>query len=219
LRSLFYNDVSCSPDEYAKLNKVHLPLNYVDRDFVVLTQLGVQRSGRSIEMKITDQGKSYQSKLRARLESAQLVLGLNIGCGTPGAGHKKPDLYHLASCWAKFAADKQFVGLLTGAPNESELNEDFVKIYKTHFDSNSQWINLAGDCNISEFTGLIASCDLFVSTDSGPYHMAVALKVPTLAWFVEGNEEHFHYDAWCQCLVNPDAEMFANHAQRLLDLN
>lgn len=219
LRSLFYDEVSCSPDEYAKLNKVQLPLNYVDRDFVVLSQLGIHRRGRPIEMKVTEQGEAYQSKLKARLDAAQLVLGLNIGCGTPGAGHKRPDLFQLASCWAKLTADQPFVGLLTGAPDESQLNEEFVAIYKSNFDANAQWINLAGDCNISEFTGLIASCNLFVSTDSGPYHMAVALKIPTLAWFVENNEEHFHYDAWCQCLVNPDPDAFARHAKRLLALN
>jgi ADP-heptose:LPS heptosyltransferase len=44
---------------------------------------------------------------------------------------------------------------------------------------------LAGKTNILELVGLIKACRLFISYDSGPYHMGVALKVPTLGVFVK----------------------------------
>jgi len=52
-----------------------------------------------------------------------------------------------------------------------------------------------------ELSGAIAVCRLFAPSDSGPYHMAVGLRVPTLAIFRWPSPEHYHHDAWVECLV------------------
>jgi ADP-heptose:LPS heptosyltransferase len=55
-----------------------------------------------------------------------------------------------------------------------------------------------------------------VSTDSGPYHMAVALKVPTLAWFIKEEEASYHQVAWCKHVVHPTADEFVELSLSLL---
>jgi heptosyltransferase-2 len=48
--------------------------------------------------------------------------------------------------------------------------------------------NLAGETSIAELIGLLASCDLLVTNDTGPAHVGAALGVPTLTIFGPTNE-------------------------------
>ncbi len=43
--------------------------------------------------------------------------------------------------------------------------------------------NHAGQTSLAEFIGLAASCELFLTNDSGAMHIASALGVPTVAVF------------------------------------
>lgn len=49
-------------------------------------------------------------------------------------------------------------------------------------------INLAGKTSMTELIGLLAECDLLVSNDTGPAHVAAALGTPTLTIFGPTNE-------------------------------
>lgn len=49
-------------------------------------------------------------------------------------------------------------------------------------------INLAGKTNLRQLLALIDKCDVFLTNDSGPMHMAAALKVPLVALFGSTNE-------------------------------
>jgi ADP-heptose:LPS heptosyltransferase len=52
-------------------------------------------------------------------------------------------------------------------------------------------INLAGATDLAEMIGLIRQCDLFVSCDTGPAHVAQACRVPTVVLFGPSNEKEF----------------------------
>jgi len=47
----------------------------------------------------------------------------------------------------------------------------------------SRCLNFAGATTLSEFIELAAACDVFLTNDSGPRHIASALGVPTVAIF------------------------------------
>jgi heptosyltransferase II len=49
-------------------------------------------------------------------------------------------------------------------------------------------INLAGETTMAQLIGLLARCDLLVSNDTGPAHIAAALGRPTLTIFGPTNE-------------------------------
>ncbi|MGI8784815.1 MAG: glycosyltransferase family 9 protein [Acidobacteriota bacterium] len=51
--------------------------------------------------------------------------------------------------------------------------------------------NLAGECDVLELSALLQRCDLLVSNDSGPMHIAAALGVPLVALFGGSNLERF----------------------------
>ncbi len=50
-------------------------------------------------------------------------------------------------------------------------------------------VNFAGATTISEFIELAAACDIFLTNDSGPMHIASALGVPTVAVFGATDDE------------------------------
>ncbi|MBN8249809.1 MAG: lipopolysaccharide heptosyltransferase family protein, partial [Verrucomicrobia bacterium] len=158
---------------------VSLPLNYADLDFVALTALGIERNGQAIELEETAEAVAFRSGLRSRwgLPDGLPLIGLNVGCGTEGALDRRPDL-PLLRAWMERAQLEWRCGvLLTGAPFERSVNEELLAGYQSP--GGLPVLNLAGETRLIELPGLIRSCCLFVSGDTGPYHVAVALRVPT----------------------------------------
>jgi ADP-heptose:LPS heptosyltransferase len=60
---------------------------------------------------------------------------------------------------------------------------------------------MTGKTSISGLTGLLRAFSLFVSSDSGPYHIGVALQTPTLAVFRWDNRAHYHTHQWVRCRI------------------
>ncbi|MCQ9206999.1 MAG: lipopolysaccharide heptosyltransferase II [Omnitrophica bacterium] len=48
-------------------------------------------------------------------------------------------------------------------------------------------VNLAGKTTVGELAALLSKCSLFISNDSGPVHIACALKVPVISIFGRGD--------------------------------
>jgi ADP-heptose:LPS heptosyltransferase len=78
--------------------------------------------------------------------------------------------------------------------------------------------DLAGETSLLQLTGLLRECRIFLSSDSGPYHMAVALRTPTLAVFNYDNRVHFHTHPWVRCVILKDEDDAAGLAREADDL-
>ena len=52
----------------------------------------------------------------------------------------------------------------------------------------SRPVILSGRTELSELIAMLACCDLFLTNDSGPMHLAAALRIPTLAIFGSTDE-------------------------------
>jgi ADP-heptose:LPS heptosyltransferase len=115
---------------------------------------------------------------------------------------KRPDLNLLSQLVAGLQKQHGLTLLLMGAPFEREVNQEFIKLHKAN--SQEPAFDLAGETSILQLVGLINACELVVSSDSGPYHMAVALGVRTLAVFKFDSPTHFHSHPWVRCCLAPD---------------
>lgn len=214
LRGWLYNRSAPSTKKYAQQHGYPARLEYTERDFVALAALGVERAGTAIELRETEEGASLRKRLQAELGGKPL-LGLNIGCGTPDAVGKRPPLDLLSALVGELQQRHGFALVLTGAPFEQEVNRQFLSGFKPR----GPVVDLAGRTNLLELSGVIKACRLFISSDSGPYHMAVGLRVPSLALFKSPNPEHYHHHEWIHCLVAPGAESYPaalESAERLL---
>jgi glycosyltransferase involved in cell wall biosynthesis/ADP-heptose:LPS heptosyltransferase len=218
-RSFFYDLSARSVSSYAKRRGMRLPIEYTERDFVVLDGLGITRNDRPIELNLTQQGAHYQAKLLEKINQSDGLIGLNIGCGTADALERRPAIPAIVDAIHHLASKTNFTLLLTGAPFEQKINEEFVSQYIDKYGAEFEMINTAGETTISEMTGVLELCHLFVSSDSGPYHMAVAMRRPTLAWFVREEPQAYHHFAWCRCLVKPNSDQFVEAALNLIGLS
>lgn len=216
LRALFYQHSAPSVLDYARSHGLELPMDYTHRDFVVLKALGLDRGMTPIEMQVTAEGKEWQSTYSHYFQKDLPIIGLNIGCGTPDANKKRPNLSHLAACVHQLLQKHPAQLLLSGAPFETEVNQEFIALLNSISQQPIHIMDAAGDTTLSSSSGLIDACDVFISTDSGPYHMAVALHKPTLVLFNYPERTSFHNEAWCRRLINPSVDQFVSEVASLL---
>ena len=213
LRSLFYSISSPSHRRFAKERDLsHIEtgrkfrLEYSYRDFVVLSALKIERKDIPIELEETPEGRKFRMEFRKRfgIPEDMDILGVNIGCGTAEALARRPDPKLLSPLIGHLQEKFGLAVVLTGAQFEETINEEFIKIHsKKHPGS---ILNLAGSTDILELTGFLNACRLLVSSDSGPYHIAVALKVPTLAIFNFDHKVAYHNHPWVACRVMRNEE-------------
>lgn len=208
LRGLFYQIRAPSSRKVLKTE------DYTDRFFVVLKALGIERRGIPIELEETEEAVAFRKNLRKRLgiEESTPLIGLNIGCGTPDALWKRPPIPLLRKLMEKIQRAVEGHLLLTGASFEKDINEEFLKGYPLPA------TDMAGLTDILELPGLIRSCQLFVSTDSGPYHMSVALRVPTLAIFVKPFPSSYHHHPWVRIGVLQREEDIPQLLEKAMEL-
>lgn len=113
---------------------------------------------------------------------AQKLIALNVGATNSRA-----------KCWPtdRFAAlADQLVQtlkariVLIGADSERDNAAQVI----AQMEQPQAATNLAGETSIAELIGLLARCDLVVTNDTGPAHVAAALNKPTLTIFGPTNE-------------------------------
>ncbi len=214
-RGLLYDHAGPSLERYAREAGLALPLDYTERDFAALRALGLARQGQSIVLSVTAKGKRWQQEHLSRFAGRRL-LGLNIGCATSGAENKRPSLELLVEALAPDYLPSEIPLLLTGAPNEREINQQFLVLYRRRWGADREVVDFAGQTSLSQLTGLIAACSLFVSSDSGPYHMAVALGVRSLVIFNFANPSAYHHQDNVQTLINPTPTMVGEQILQFL---
>lgn len=220
LRKYFYDISAPSLPDYIKSNNLALPLDYTERDFVALAPLGVARQGARISMQVGSQGKQWQHAhpVHKTAESHKIVT-LNIGCGTTDALNKRPDIATLASCMAALYEKKRFTLWLSGASFEQDINASFAEALGRELikkNLHCEVVDWSGQCTLNELMGLLAFSDLVITTDSGPYHMAVALGLATLCWFNFETIPSLHHQNNVTNLILPTPTEFTAAALRLL---
>ncbi len=201
LRGAFYDVVSVAKARFARTRGLDFPLEYTNRDFVCLSAFGIERQGLQIELEETEEGRVFRENIRPRfhIPTGPQMIGVNIGCGTPDAAGKRPDFKLLCAVVREAQAARRAAVVLTGAGFERDVNQKFADLWPG--DRKPLLFDLAGQTSLLELSGLIRACDLFISTDSGPYHMAVALGVPTLALFRGGDRMHHHHAPHVRCVA------------------
>ena len=220
LRKYFYDLSAPALKVYIKINHLELPLDYTERDFVALAPLGVARAGRKINLQVNSEGLDWQAKyVSNKPQNNQKIVTLNIGCGTADALNRRPPIPMLVACMANFYRKNPFTLWLSGADFERDINVDFAEALRASLKESHlqcEIVDWSGQCSLSQLTGLLASSDLVISTDSGPYHMAVALGVPTLCWFNFETPAALHRQKNVASLILPAPAEFAKAALDLI---
>lgn len=84
-----------------------------------------------------------------------MVIGMNIGCGTADALPRRPPLAPLADAVHAVVTAQPCVLILSGAPFEKAVNDEFIALYQQRFGTGLVMLNAAGEASLSGLTGLI----------------------------------------------------------------
>ncbi len=147
----------------------------------LLQPFGIEPSKTLPYLTLTDDELAAAKEELQRLGTeGQTIVGVN-----PGAA------YGSAKCWPperfrdlakKFLEEKNYSLLFFGDQKTAPLVEEVTA------GLGNRAINLAGRTTLRELMALIASCDLFLTNDSGPMHIASALQRPLVALFGSTSE-------------------------------
>ncbi|MEW5974333.1 MAG: lipopolysaccharide heptosyltransferase II [Acidobacteriota bacterium] len=110
----------------------------------------------------------------------RLLVGVHAGAAFGSA--KRWPLERFAQVLDKLAQERGAQVLLFGAPNEISIARAIERQMR------SPIAVLSGRTSLAELIALIDCCDLFITNDSGPMHLAAALRVPMLAIFGSTDE-------------------------------
>ena len=143
----------------------------------LISGLGLKTSPPKISLPVTQEEKR---KAKEMLVSLNVDLKKPLVILNPGASYGPSKRWH-AENYAKLALllqdKKKAEILITGSKDDNELVESIAScITKKPF-------NLTGKTNLRLLAGLISNADLFITNDSGPMHIANALKIPVIAIF------------------------------------
>jgi len=105
------------------------------------------------------------------------VIGLHPGAPWPP---RRWMIDRFAEIADRIAQKYKWTILIFAGPGEEELIEQFSKHVKI-----AEYVPVVGK-NLREFMAIVSKCHLFICNDSGPMHIAVALRIPTVAIFGPG---------------------------------
>lgn len=175
-RSMLLTDKIAMPPNY---ESTHLCLTYQH----LLLPLGLPAPNPHIAPKLFV-GENYKEKAQSLINhycsaSAPRIIGINPGAAYGSAKCWIPERFtHLADHLMRYHKATVF---FTGD------HSHFSMIQKIIAPLGPKAINLAGKTTIPELMALIDLCDVYITNDSGPMHIADALQTPVVALFGSTN--------------------------------
>lgn len=124
-------------------------------------------------------------ELAARLAASGIndsdpVLGINPGATYGSAKRWYPDRFAAAA--KEIARQTGAKVVITGGPGETAIAADIES------ELAGDCLNLAGKTSVRQLMALLKRCNLLITNDSGPMHIAAAFDVPLVAIF--GSTDH-----------------------------
>jgi ADP-heptose:LPS heptosyltransferase len=98
---------------------------------------------------------------------------------------------HFSELGKRLLADSEDVNIiLFGGPGDEKIGKEIAKSITTDPSQKLRIINLAGRLPLKKLPAALRGLDLFITNDTGPLHIAVALKTPTISLFVPTPVRH-----------------------------
>jgi heptosyltransferase II len=188
----------------AQIRRVHQIFYYLE----MVQALGCRPAKRDVYLHKGDDYDDLAEKLFSRFGIAgnKPLVGIAPGAAYGPAKRWFPDRFAAVADWAikEYDAQALIFGSAGDAPSAAEVKKN----------SRHLLLDISGKTNLKEAIALIASCDLFLSNDSGLMHIAGALGIPTVAIFgstnpaatspIGKNSVVVHHDVPCGPCLKPE---------------
>jgi heptosyltransferase-2 len=142
----------------------------------LIRYLGIQAQDKTLFMPIKQESEKWVEVLFSQVgikdSDKLLIIHPTASCHSktwPGE--------RFAEAADKLAQKYGFKVVIVSGPKDLQQAGEVIKNMR------SQALNLAGKTSLSQLASLLRRCQLFISTDSGPMHVASALGVPVITIF------------------------------------
>ena len=154
----------------------------VDRYLRVLQLINIDDPAAGLEFWHTDADRRAVHQLLGgyNVGPEDRIIGINLGTTW---GTKSWALDRFADVIAEIQLRFEGAIVLTGSSSEVGLGKALQELIKTEV------INLIGKTTILQLGALIERCNLYLTCDSGPMHIAAAVGTPTIALFGPTNPQ------------------------------
>ncbi len=148
----------------------------VDRNLALLKVFGVQNPNGELWLKPEPESvERIHSKLqKAGVKPSDKLVGINPG-SVWATKRWMPEGF--AAVADRLIRELGAKVVFIGGPKDKETMQRITSLMK------EQPINWVGETTLKELIATISRCQTFLTNDSGPLHMAVASRVPTVALF------------------------------------
>ncbi len=155
------------------------PLRHdVERNLSILEALGIptQECRQSMDFCVSPDSKEKNRQLldAAGIDLKRILIGVNAG-SVWATKRWSADLF--AALIRRLKQDLDCEIVLFGGP------EDVGTVAKIQALCGTDVVNWCGKTALQDLPAAVSACDLFITNDSGPMHIAVACKVPVVAIF------------------------------------
>jgi len=151
-------------------------IHAVDRYLMMAKYLNCPTKPIEFRLPIAEASQNWANRFIEENHPAgdQPLVGLNLSAGQP---HRRWPTQYFARLAEALYHDEQAHSILLGAPGDRKLSESVQQQLTV------PTIDAVGQTTLGQLPALIQRCDVVVSADSGPMHIAVAVGVPTVALF------------------------------------
>jgi heptosyltransferase-2 len=159
------------------------PRQITYRSLDVAAALGADVSDKQTEVWITDQDREFSRQLLRDNIGAdnRLRVGLHIGANPWVLMRQSWPLERFARVADALAQKYNTHIIVTGNKSEQPLADRLAGLMQ------NKPFMAVGRTTLKQAAALMGQCHLFISSDTGPMHMAVAMKTPTVGIFGPGN--------------------------------
>jgi heptosyltransferase-2 len=160
------------PKDKRKVHQINYYLN-------LLEQLGINAKYSDPYIYLT-----LDERLQARKflqDMKRPIVGINPGATYGSAKRWLPKRFAEIANW--FIKDTGGSVVIFGAKSEIDKADEIYKNMNPEFRNSDSILSMAGKTSLREIISLISECDVFVTNDSGPLHIAYAVGTPMVAIF------------------------------------
>lgn len=155
----------------------------MEYDIDTVAALGVLVTDRSIDFNIDEKSLSRIGDilLQENISSGDILIGIHPG----GMLSRRWSIDNFAQVIKTIDKQIKCRFVMTGGADECHLALELAGI------SGVKVVNMSGRLNLKELGALIKRCNVYISNDTGPMHIAAILKVPLVAILGPGDINRF----------------------------
>jgi len=148
-------------------------------DLDTVRALGAAVSDVSLKVDVPESSRQAVAAFLERngISATERLIGANPG----GALSHRWPLVHFGTALKQLADRRPCAVVVTGGKGEKGLGEALVGALRGY-----RVVNAVGRFSWEELCAFLERCDLFITNDTGPMHVAAALKTPMVALFGPG---------------------------------